>query len=60
MGRTLCAAVTHATGIANFRTVTLDADFNDVTTVRMEFIATDEHLRAIGEFLEQKLGAGAT
>lgn len=58
LGRTLCAAITHATGIANVRNVSLDADHQDVTTIRMEFIATDEQLRAIGEFLEQKLGAG--
>lgn len=59
LGRNFCGAVAHATGIGLVRSATVDSEHDGLTVIRMEFIATEEQSRLIGEFLARGPGAPA-
>lgn len=60
LGRPLCAAVAHATGLPMVRDVSIAGAHDDVAEITVRFIATAQQMASISEWLSTHGDAGTT
>jgi len=51
VGRQLCRAVAQATGLQRIRDVSMSANYQGVVVMNVQFVATEEQVRVIGEVM---------